>query len=411
MRSFGLVGFFAVVALSTTAAADATATPAPAPAATASDAANDFGFGVYGALRGVRGNLFFSAPSLREALGIAYLGARGETAKEMSSVLRLDPDRSKSAADAKSELAAWQAARGSATLDIANRLWADQRFAMKPDFRTIALDAYGSPVDPVDFSHRPDDARTTINAWVEDKTHDRIKDLLPPPAVTPDTRLVITNAIWFKGTWARPFDKSATADGPFLADGRTSVATPMMHETGSFGFTTIDGGKMLEMPYGNSELAMDVVLPDSSSGLEALETRLSAGTFRTWTGQLSLQRVAVTFPKMTFTWGGSMKAPLEKLGMKQAFEESRADLTGIASPAAAAGNLYVSDVVHKAFVAVDEQGTEAAASTGVVVARETAVVVVPPPLVFKADHPFVFAIRDVKRGAILFMGRVTNPRG
>jgi serpin B len=413
MRPLSLLAslpFIGCLALSDVAVAADTPIPAAPPAPNAASASNDFNFAMYGALRGSKGNLFFSPTSMRQALGIAYLGARGDTAKEMSAALRLDGDALKSAAIAKAEVSDWQAARGAASLAIANRLWADKSFDMRPEFRKNALDAYGSPVDPVDFSHHPNDARLLINGWVATQTQDKVKDLIPRPAITPDTRVVITNAIWFKGIWAHPFEKAATRNEGFLADGKTSVDVPMMHQTGGFGLASADGAKVLEMRYGKSDLAMDVVLPDSPNGLAAIEDKLATGRFATWTSSLSMQRVDVSFPKLTFTWGDSVKEPLKRLGMKSAFEEGRADLTGIASPRAAGGNLLITDVIHKAFVAIDEQGTEAAAATAVIIGRESATAEEPPPVVFKADHPFVVVIRDVNHGRILFMGRVTNPK-
>lgn len=382
-----------------------------APSTASSAGANDFAFATYGALKGKSGNLFLSPPSLRQALGVAYLGARGSTASEISAVLHLDTDRGRAAAQAKDEINGWQSARGASQLAIANRLWGDQRFSMADDFLQKSRDAYGSPVERVDFAHAPGPARVTINDWVAKQTNDKIKDLLPPPSVTADTRLVITNAIWFKGTWAVTFDKTATRDEPFSVDPRTKVSAPTMHQTSTFSYAAVPnaGLKVLEMPYGKSDLAMDILLPDSAGGLSKVEEQLSAGAFATWTSSLAQKKVVVSLPKFTFTWGGSVKPELSKLGMRTAFTESAADFTGIAPPQAAGGNLYISDVVHKAFVAVDEEGTEAAAATGVVFARELAAIE-PPPERFTADHPFVFVIRDVKRGNVLFIGRVTNPK-
>jgi serpin B len=414
MRSCLLASIVSLLALAAPANASATPpgpppAPTPTPTTTVASANVDFDFAMYGALRGKQGNLFFSAPSMRQALGIAYLGARGTTASEMSNALHFDADRAKSAASAKDELGGWQAARGASQLAIANRLWADQGFEMNGDFVTTANGAYGSAVEPVDFSHAPNPARLTINGWVAKQTNDKIKDLLPPPSITSDTRLVITNAIWFKGTWEKTFDKKQTRDAAFHVDATTKVDVPTMHQTSVFGFASVPGAKVLEMPYGKSDLAMDVVLPDDPNGLSKIEEKLTSGTFATWTSSLAKRKVVVAFPKVTFTWGGSVKPELKALGMKTAFTPSGADFTGIAAPAAAGGSLYVSDVFHKAFVAIDEEGTEAAAATAVIIARESAAIE-PPPVRFEADHPFVFVIRDVKRGRILFMGRVTNPK-
>lgn len=402
-----IVSLLAIASPATTSAAPVTPPPPPPPALAAANA--DFDFAMYGALRSKPGNLFFSPPSMRQALGIAYLGARGSTATEMSSALHFDADRAKSAASAKDEIAGWQSARGESQLAIANRLWADQGFAMNADFLNLANGAYGSAVERVDFSHSPNPSRLTINAWVQKQTNDKIKDLLPPPSIDEDTRLVITNAIWFKGTWERTFDKKATRDAPFHVDRTTTVDVPTMHQTSTFGYTSVPGAKILEMPYGKSDLAMDVILPDDATGLSKLEEKLTPSTFASWTSGLRQQKVVVAFPKVTFTWGGSVKPELKALGMKTAFASGGADFSGVASAGAAGGNLYVSDVIHKAFVAIDEEGTEAAAATAVIMARESAAIE-PPPVRFEADHPFVFVIRDVKRGRILFMGRVTNPR-
>ncbi len=204
------------------ASADAPKPAAPPPASsTDAAAANDFTFAMYGKIRQGGGNVFFSGPSLREALGIAYLGARGDTASEMSTALHLDPDASKSAASAKDEIAAWDAARGGAELSIANRLWADASFRVRPEYAASARDAYGAPTEPIDFVHQAEPSRAAINAWVTGRTHDRIKDLLPGGSIDSDTRVVITNAIYFKGDWASPFAQESTYDAPFAVAGKT----------------------------------------------------------------------------------------------------------------------------------------------------------------------------------------------
>jgi serpin B len=398
MRSLLLASLVSIAALAAPAAA-------AAPSPSAPTASNDFDFAMYGALRDKPGNLFFSAPSMRQALGVAYLGARGTTASEMATALHLDADRATSAASAAYEISGWQSARGASQLAIANRLWADASFRMNSEYVKTANAAYGSAVEPVDFIHAPGAARLTINAWVEKQTNDKIKDLLPPPSITSDTRLVITNAIWFKGTWERTFDKNATTDAPFRVDAATKLDAKTMHQTAPFAYAAVPGAKVLEMPYGKSDLAMDVILPDDPGGLAKIEAQLTPGTFATWTSALRTQKVAVSFPKVTFTWGGSVKPQLIGLGMKSAFTNS-ADFTGIAT----GGNLYVSDVIHKAFVAIDEEGTEAAAATAVIISKESTSIEL-PPVRFDADHPFAFVIRDVKRNRILFMGRVTNPKG
>lgn len=357
-----------------------------------------------------QGNLFFSGTSVRQALGVAYLGARNQTASEMSKAVRLDADLNKSAVSAKSEIGDWKNAKGEASLAIANRLWADKTFKMLPDFTARATTGYGTSTEPVDFGAHPNAARITINNWVADQTNQKIKDLLPAPAISSDTRLVITNAIWFKGSWAHAFKKSMTQDQAFMVDGKTSTSVPMMNQSESFGYVARDNVKILEMKYEKSDLVMDVILPDATNGIGALEDQLAKGAFSEWMkNPLPQRKVDVSLPKTSFTWGGSMKPALRTMGMSKAFDEAAADFSGLASRKDERGNLYISDVIHKAFVAIDEQGTEAAASTAVIIARETSVE--SKHEVFKADHPFVFMIRDAKRNRVLFMGRVTNPKG
>jgi serpin B len=380
------------------------------PSSAAEPAARDasaFDFATYGALKTEKGNLFFSGPSMREALGIAYLGARGSTASEMSKALRLDVDPSKSADDAKTEIADFNAAKGSASFAIANRLWVDTSYQPKAPFTQLAVKGYGASLDPLDFRNAPDPSRVTINDWVAKQTNDKIKDLLPPSSIKGRTRMVITNAIYFRGNWEHAFDGGSTKDADFFVDGTSATKAPMMHQTSSYGTANIDGATMLEMKYEKSDLAMDVLLPDSKTGLTAIEDKVVANGIGAWTTGLHSSRVAVSFPKFTVSWTKSMKETLSRMGMPAAFDDTRADFTGIADPATTDGPLLISDVFHKAFVAVDEKGTEASAATGVVIANPSAVQLTSS---FVADHPFLFVIRDTKHNRILFTGRVTNPK-
>jgi serpin B len=364
--------------------------------------ANAFTLDTYAKLRANKGNIVFSGTSLREALGIAYLGAQGDTESEMSTALHLDPDLAKSAAKAKAENADWITARGSADLTIANRLWTDRGFTMLPSFSGLAKDAYGSPAVQLDLLRDPEGSRGTINGWVSKETHEKIPQLFPEGALSGSV-FVITNAVYFKGTWATAFDKSETFDEDFTS-AKTTVRVPTMHETTSLGFREKDGVKLVELPYAKSDLAMDVILPNDAAGLPKLEEKLTPALLGSLTDALPRGKVHLSLPKTTFTWGGSMKEPLEGLGMKKAFS-SAADFGGIVK----GGGIQVSDVVQKAYIAVDEKGTEAAAATGVVM-RETAVSIEPPPIEMKVDHPYLFVIRDRVRGRILFMGRVEDPK-
>ncbi|HVS35535.1 MAG TPA: serpin family protein, partial [Gemmataceae bacterium] len=276
-----------------------------------------------------------------------------------------------------------------------------KRYAFKPDFLKTAKDDYGAGLNDVDYVGATEQARQTINAWVEKQTNDKIKDLIPPGVLDPNTRLVLTNAIYFKGDWASQFKKDATKNAPFHLTADKTVDSPLMRQKARFGY--FDGGSFqaLEMPYKNGDLSMVVLLPKKVDGLADLEKDLSADKLAGWIGKLNQQEVNVTLPKFKTTQQLGMKNVLSKMGMPVAFSD-RADLSGIGGEP---GDLYIQDVIHKAYVDVNEEGTEAAAATGVVVTTR-AVIVAPE---FRADHPFVFLIRDVRNGGILFLGRLADP--
>ena len=370
-------------------------------------AANAFTSKLYARMRRAPGNLMISGTSVRYALGIAYLGARGDTAREMSSALELPPEPAKAAALAKAESAAWQEARGKAELFVANRLWTDTSFPLKTDFTSAVESAFGATVAPVDFVKAPDVTRRAINTWVAEKTADKITDLMPEGSIDRRTRVVVTNAIYFKGKWSNPFPTGATKDEPFKT--ATKMApVPMMHESGSHRFAHVGAVKAVEMPYDASQLGMLLVLPDDAAGLTKLEESVSAEVFETWTKALSMQRVAITLPKFAFKWGGALASPLQDIGIKSAFSP-KADLSGIAdSPPSGGEHLQISQVMHRTWVSVDELGTEAAASTGL--SMSTTSMALGSIAEFKADHPFLFFVYDAKRGRILFAGRVTDPK-
>ena len=372
-------------------------------------AANTFTTKLYGRVRTTTGNVLVSGTSLRSALAIAALGARTDTLREMASTLEVPADAAKAAAIAKAETLAWQDAGGKAELVVANRLWSDTTFDVKPDFAALASSAFGASVERVDFAHAPDVARRSINTWVAEKTADKIKVLIPEGAVDRSTRLVITNAIYFKGRWASVFDVAATRQERFTAAPSRTFDVPTMHASGLRRAAQVGAVKILDMSYERSSLAMLVVLPDDVAGLAKLEEGLSADTFDTWTRALKHQRVAISLPKFSFEAGGPFTAPLQQLGMKTAFT-NKADFGGIADPrsGAGAGGLQISSVVQRTWVAVDEMGTEAAAASGVLMSVLSANT--GPVMDFKADHPFLFFVYDAKRGRILFAGRVSDPR-
>jgi serpin B len=357
------------------------------------------------ALKGEKGNYFFSGASLRGALGMTALGAKGTTLDEMARALALDPDPAKNAAAAKAENASWKTAAGKAELAIANRVWVEKAFTLDKTFLGNAEAGYGAGAVPVDFAKAPDPSRKAINQWVDTATKGKIKDLLPAGSVTPLTRLVLTNAIYFKGAWVEPFPKAMTKDDVFHADGG-DVNAPTMHREGQMAYADIAKARVVQLPYRDSDLVMLVVLPQRADQLGALESDLSRADLDTFTTGLASRKVNLSFPRFTFAWGRSVKADLMAMGMTTAFGD-KADFSGIAPPGKEP--LYVSDVFHKAFVFVDEVGTEAAAATGTVMA--TRALQMGEVIQMKVDRPFLFFIRNAKTGDILFAGRVANPKG
>jgi serpin B len=383
----------------------------PAPVTSAEEtlaihATNAFTTKLYARMKRAPGNTMISGTSARHALSLTALGARGDTSREMITTLELPPDAAKQIAAAKAETAAWQEAKGAAELVVADRLWADKRFTPKEDFASAANEAFAAGVEPVDFLQAPDVARRTINLWVAAKTADKIKDLLAEGMVDKRTRLVVSNAIYFKGRWSKPFTVGATKDEAFMSAPGRKVDVPTMHDTSVLAFAQSGGAKLLGMQYSGSDLSMLVVLPDDAAGLAKLEDTLDAATFDSWTKALVQQRVAVSLPRFKFASGGPLDTPLQDLGMHLAFTP-KADLSGIAAPMAGE-KLQISHVVQKTWVSVDENGTEAAAASAVGMSVTSAVM--GPIVEFKADHPFLFFVYESKRGRILFAGRVSDPK-
>jgi serpin B len=261
---------------------------------------------------------------------------------------------------------------------------------------------YGAGLKEVDFARATEDARKTINAWVEKETQDKIKDLLKEGVLSTDTRLVLTNAIYFKGDWAWQFKKDRTSDQPFHVTADKTVQAPLMNQKGKFNLFETDNFQMLELPYAGKDLSMVVLLPKKVDGLPALEKALTAAKFAEYVKNLrEVDEVTVLLPKFKTTAEFQLNDELSKLGMKQAFS-NQADFSGIDGEK----DLYLSAVIHKAFVDVNEEGTEAAAATAVVAEPKEAKITP----VFRADRPFLFVIRDKRNDAILFLGRLSNPQ-
>ena len=365
---------------------------------------NAFATDLYGRLAAGDGNLFFSPYSINSALAMTYGGARGETATQMAHVLHfsLPPDQLHPAAgELIKSLENGGAVDGKPAYElvVANALWGQKGYPYQPAFLSLLSKNYGAGLEQVDFA-QAEQVRKQINAWVEKQTRDKIKDLIPAGSLNAQTRLVLTNAIYFKGAWADPFKKQLTKEEPFHLGGEQTVTAEMMHQQHQFPYMENDDMQAVELPYAGRKLSMVVLLPRKVDGLAALEKQLTPETIDRWFKELRGQDVQLTLPKFTMTRQFELSKELEALGMTDAFS-SKADFSGIST----AEGLMISQVIHKAFVDVNEEGTEAAAATAVTI-RAQAVFRRPPPVVFRADHPFVFMIRDRDTNAILFLGRL-----
>jgi serine protease inhibitor len=367
---------------------------------------NAFAAALYGRLRNQGGNLFFSPESISTALAMAYAGARGGTASQMAKTLHftLPPEKLQPAMGAL--LSELNAAHEGYQLSVANALWAQQGYTFLDDFLNLLKTNYGAGLNQVNFNGATEAARLTINQWVEQKTQDKIKDLLQPGALRPDTRLVLTNAIYFKGDWETQFDKAQTRNEDFHLSKAQTTTAPLMHREGRFSY--FDGGtfQVLEVPYKSKELSMILFLPKDPSGLPALEESLTDSNIQQWLSRLvSVPKVIVTIPKFKMTRQFELGSTLSAMGMPEAFA-ANADFSGMTGHR----DFAISEVIHKAYVDVNEEGTEAAAATGVTMRALAMRAPEASPPVFRADHPFVFVIRDNRSASTLFMGRVADPR-
>jgi serpin B len=366
----------------------------------AADANAAFAADLYGRLRDKPGNLFFSPLSIATALAMTSAGARGETLAEMTKVLHLTDA---GAADGVGTLLrGLKSGAGSKyDLHVANALWGQQGLPFDAGFLARTKEQFDATLHAVDFG-KTEEARRTINKWVEEQTRDKITDLLGPGALTARTGMVLTNAIYFKGVWTFKFERAMTRDEPFHAPGG-DVKAPLMHQSGKFRYCAGDGVQAVELPYAGDRVSMVVLLPQAADGLSALEQGLTADKLAGWVGGMRSLPGDIALPRFKTTTAFELKEPLEKLGMKRAFGPG-ADFSGILSTEP----LWISKVIHKAFVDVNEEGSEAAAATAVVMTRAPS----PPPperFTFRADRPFLFVIRDTATGTPLFVGRLVNP--
>ena len=387
------------------------APPAAADASGFAKSSNALAFDLYGKARAQAGNLALSPISISTALTMTWGGARGETAAQMKKVLHAEGDAERAMDVSGKLLASFGNEGNKVTLRVANRLFGEKSYTFDQGYLDRTKAAFGAPLEALDFKKAAEPGRVHINAWVAKQTQDRIKDLLPPNALDGETRLVLTNAIYFLGDWQNQFDRDRTKPAAFHATAADAKDVPTMNQVEHFKFAATDGVKLLEMPYEGGEVAMTLVLPDAPAGLDAVEQRLSPELLTKWITGMQFDRVVVALPKFEINPAASLSLgdTLQALGMPLAFDRASADFTGIANPPSPADRLYISKVFHKAFVKLDEKGTEAAAATAVVMARAGSAAPSKPPSEFKADRPFLFFLRHLKSGAILFMGRVSDP--
>ena len=367
---------------------------------------NRFALDLYARLQADQpANLFFSPSSLSTALAMTYAGARGDTASQMAKVLHftLPPEKLHPAFASLRMALVEDAAKRGYQLTVANRLWGQQGYHFLPGFLATTREDYGAELAEVDFAAQTEKARQQINAWVEEQTQAKIKDLIPPGALASLSRLVLTNAIYFKGDWSQPFKKAFTGEAPFHVTSRQTLDVPMMHQEDHFPFWAGEGLKILELPYGTGDLSMVVLLPDPIEGLAGLEARLTSDTLTRWRSGLRSEKVRVDLPRFKLTSQFELGGVLKAMGMPLAFTPDRADFSGMDGQR----DLFVSAVIHQAYVDVNEEGTEAAAATGIVM-RFLGVMTPKQPLVFRADHPFLFLIRDNRTGSLVFVGRLVN---
>jgi len=368
-------------------------------------AMNAFTTASYKQLMGGDANLILSPFNIATALSMVLAGARGQTAVEIQSVLRLHYDSTYDSA--LGVLLADLTKAGNTAgneLHTANGLWVQRGFAIQTAFENTLANNYHAPLTPLDFIANPEAARSRINRWTEEQTKQKIQNLLPDGSLDAQTRLVLTSAIYFYGKWQDPFVTSRTQPAPFTLPAGATTQANFMNQTSNFGYIETPSAQILEMRYAGTGIAFDVLLPTTLTGLPDLEKSLTLENLTGWLGRLATRNVQVSLPKFRAESQFSLRQALSTMGMPTSFT-GKADFSGIDPKR----GLAISEVVHKAFVDVSEQGTEAAAATGITM-RTTAMRMPEQAVVFRADHPFLFLIRDTRTGVVLFIGRLTTPR-
>jgi serpin B len=371
---------------------------------------NAFAFALYHQFPPDGSNVFYSPYSVSLALAMTYAGAEGETAEQMAQALhfllpadRLHPAFNKLALELDSRSHAEDLKPDQEfQLNVANSLWGQSGFHFEQDYLDALARNYSAGMRLVDYANDAEAARREINDWVSDATKQKIKDIIPKGALDALTRLVLANAVYFKAAWLHPFEPDATQPGPFHRTDGTTVDVPMMHEQAALRSMQGDGYRAVELPYAGRQLSMLVLLPGEGE-FDEVESRLDSELVESTLDALTPGEVILTMPKFEFEWSLGLVDGLAALGMQEAFNPDSADFSGMDGKR----DLYLTDILHKAFVAVDEAGTEAAAATVVIVAATS--IQPTPPMEFTVDRPFFFLLRDNPTGTILFVGKVMNP--
>jgi len=370
------------------------------------DANNRFAFDFYSRLANdptnAESNIFFSPFSLSSAFSITYDGARGDTADEIRSVFHFPKDDVARRQEFANISAIMNREDNTTHLSTANALWAENTYPFLPEYISTAEQYYAANVTNLDFINKADDSRNRINTWVEERTNNKIRDFIPSGGINPSTRLVITNAIYFNGKWEKPFDERETDEYQFSVTPGKTVRVSMMQRGDTFAYTETSRIQMIELPYKHGygkDLSMIVILPKHET-LAAVENSLNGEMLSDLEQKLTDTKMVVSLPKFKLETRYELPEPLKAMGMPTAFA-SGADFSGMDGTK----RLFINNVVHKAFIEVNEEGTEAAAASSVYL-RTSGIDNSP---VFRADHPFLFLIQDKETGTILFIGRVVNP--
>ncbi len=382
----------------------------PAAASDAASALSLFSTDLYAILARTEGNLVFSPYSAAVALAMTRNGAAGETLDQMSAVLHADRagdlDAGLNAID--QALATrpgeyrWMDKTVKLELATANQLWGQRDYPFHDAFLDKLAANYGAGMRLVDYIGATEDARKAINSWVSDQTRERIPELIPEGVLNSDTRLVLTNAIYLNAPWMHRFNKDATAPGPFTRLDGSTVEAQLMRLSEDLRYASGSGYRAVELPYIDGSLSMLVIVPESGEFAD-FQSTFNADTLATIVSDLKTAQVKLGFPRFEYRTQASLKDALKEMGMPIAFDAGFADFSAMSPDGK---DLYIQDVIHEAFIAVDEDGTEAAAATAVIVGETSAPVDV---VELTVDRPFLYAIRDNDTGAILFLGRLTDP--